>query len=78
MSEVQALRALRTGDTSSFLASDPADIGTTMGEMPAVRAAVEKMMQEGWVRGRHEWMEWREDVCRWNRAVADKILRDLP
>ena len=78
MSEVQAIKALRTGDASSFLASDPADIGRTMGEMPPVREAVEHMMREGWIRGRREWMDWREEVWRRNRAVADKILSDLP
>ncbi|RPD62106.1 hypothetical protein L226DRAFT_463709 [Lentinus tigrinus ALCF2SS1-7] len=76
MPEVEALKALRTGDPAAFLASDPADIGKTMGEMPAVREAVERMIQEGWVRGRREWMEWREGVWEMNRGVARKILTD--
>ncbi|TFK88374.1 hypothetical protein K466DRAFT_489070 [Polyporus arcularius HHB13444] len=78
MPEVQALKALRTGNASAFLASDPADIGKAMGELPAVRRDVEKMMQEGWVRGRREWMEWREGVWEKNRQVARKILTDTP
>ncbi|KAI0750671.1 hypothetical protein C8Q80DRAFT_1100193 [Daedaleopsis nitida] len=78
MSEVQALRALRTGDAGPFLASDPAEVGVKMSEVPGVRAAVERMMREGWVRERREWMEWREEVWRRNRVVVDKILRDLP
>lgn len=78
MSEVQALKALRTGDPSAFLTSDPADIGRTMGEMPMVREAVRQMMREGWIRGRQEWMDWREGVWTRNREVADRILRDMP
>ena len=76
MPEVQALKALRTGDASAVLASDPADIGSTMGEMPVVRDAVERMMQQGWVRSRKEWMEWREGVWAKNRDVARRILTD--
>ena len=36
MSEVQALKALRTGDASSFLALDPAGTGLSMGEHQAL------------------------------------------
>ena len=78
MSEVQALRALRTGDASAFLASDPAGTGVTMGDIPAVRATVERMMRDGWVKSRSEWEDWREWLWQRNRGVAERILRDLP
>ena len=78
MSEVQALKALRTGDASSFLASDPANTGVTMGEIKGVREAIERMLTEGWVRDRREWMNWRDGVWEKNRQTMDKILRDLP
>lgn len=78
MSEVQALRALRTGDASAFLASDPAGVGMAMGEMPAVRAAVESMMNKGWVRSTGEWEQWRKGVWARNDEVAARILKDLP
>ena len=78
MSEVQALKALRTGDASPFFASDPAGTGLTMGEIPAVRAGVEKMMREGWVKSRSQWKQWREWLCQQNKDVAERILRDIP
>ena len=40
MSEVQALRALRTGDAAPFLAAPVAGTGMPAGDMPAVRAGV--------------------------------------
>ena len=47
MSEVQALRALRTRDLAPFLLSDPGETGVTMGENPRVRVAAERMVREG-------------------------------
>ena len=78
MSEVQALRALRTGDAAPFLAARVADAGMTAGEMPAVRAGVERMMKEGWAKPARGWDEWREGMWSRNRDVADKMLRDIP
>ncbi|RPD62107.1 hypothetical protein L226DRAFT_546001 [Lentinus tigrinus ALCF2SS1-7] len=78
MSEVQALKALRTGDAFPFFASDPAGTGLTMGEIPAVRAGVEEMMRKGWVKSRSEWVQWREWLWQQNREVAEHILRDIP
>lgn len=78
MSEVQALRALRTGDASAFLASDPAGVGMAMGDLPAVRAAVESMMKGGWVKNTQEWERWRAGVWARNDEVTGRILRDLP
>ncbi|KAI0637638.1 hypothetical protein C8Q77DRAFT_1048120 [Trametes polyzona] len=78
MPEVQALKALRTGDASAFLSSDPADIGRPVGELPAVRDSVAWMMREGWVRDKQGWDAWKAGVWRRNRAVAERILRDMP
>ncbi|PIL36619.1 hypothetical protein GSI_00308 [Ganoderma sinense ZZ0214-1] len=78
MSEVQALRALRTGDAAAFLTFDRAGVGMTMGEMPGVRAAVETMMSKGWVRSAGEWEQWRKGVWAKNDEVAARILKDLP
>lgn len=78
MSEVQALKAFRTGDVSGFLASDPAETGLTMGDIPAVRDAVEHMMRTGWTRSRSGWAEWRAWLWQRNTDVARRILRDLP
>ncbi|KAI0773704.1 hypothetical protein C8Q74DRAFT_1201446 [Fomes fomentarius] len=78
MSEVQALKAFRTGDVSGFLASDPAETGVTMGDIPAVRDAVEHMMRTGWTRSTSGWADWRAWLWQRNTDVARRILRDLP
>ncbi|KAM5540566.1 hypothetical protein V8D89_005597 [Ganoderma adspersum] len=78
MSEVQALKALRTGDVTAFLNSDPAGVGVAMGDIKGVREAVDLMLKDGWVRDRGEWMEWRQDVWERNWVVVDRILRDMP
>lgn len=78
MPEVQALKALRTGDASAFLSSDPTDIGQPIGDLQPVREAVGAMMNEGWVKDRQGWDDWKAAVWRRNRAVAEKILRDMP
>ncbi|TBU27700.1 hypothetical protein BD311DRAFT_664971 [Dichomitus squalens] len=54
MSEVQALKALRTGNASSFLESDPAHTGLAMGEVKGVRDAVDRMLMEGWIEANSE------------------------
>ena len=77
MPEVQALKALRTGDASAFLSSDPADIGMSIGSLHPVRDGVADMLREGWVRDRKSWDEWKQGVWRKNREVAEKILRDI-
>ncbi|KAI0829271.1 hypothetical protein BC628DRAFT_1315386 [Trametes gibbosa] len=78
MPEVQALKALRAGDASAFLSSDPADIGQPIGDLEPVRDAVEAMMREGWIRGKTGWDDWKAGVWQKNRVVAEKILRDMP
>lgn len=77
MPEVQALKALRTGDATTFLSSDPADIGQPIGDLQPVREAVTAMMGEGWVKDRQGWDDWKAGVWQKNRDVAEKILRDM-
>ncbi|KAI0366212.1 hypothetical protein BV20DRAFT_952667 [Pilatotrama ljubarskyi] len=78
MPEVQALKALRTGDASAFLSSDPAGIGQPIGNLQPVREAVMHMVREGWVRDTRGWAEWKHGVWMKNREVAERILRDRP
>ena len=78
MSEVQALRALRTRDAAPFLAADPARTGRAVGAHPRVRAVAEAMIRDGWVRSAEGWRTWKAEVWARNRAVVEKILRDLP
>ncbi|KAI0766182.1 hypothetical protein BD413DRAFT_481527 [Trametes elegans] len=78
MPEVQALKALRIGDASAFLASDPADIGRPVGSLQFVRDDVARMMHEGWIRDKTGWDTWKARVWQKNREVAERILRDMP
>ena len=78
MSEVQALRALRTGDAAPFLAAPVAGTGMAAGDMPAVRAGVERMMREGWAKPAAGFEAWRAWMWARNREVAEKMLRDVP
>ena len=77
MSEVHALRALRARDASVFLGADPDGSGRDMGAHPRVRAAAERMVSEGWMRGALGWREWKAEVWARNRAVVERILRDV-
>lgn len=77
MSEVQALKALRTGSAASFLAMDPSSTGITLDSNPRVRDAVEQLLRFGWIREK-----WAFDICKtetWrrNEQTILRILRDM-
>jgi hypothetical protein len=77
MSEMQAIKALRTGDASSFLASDLAKSGTRLGDHRAIREAVEEMMRKGWIRTTEGFEECKRRTWEKNEVVMMRILRDL-
>ena len=77
MSEMQAIKALRTGDASPFLASDPANSGTRLGDHRVIREAVEAMMRKGWVRTTEGFGECKRKTWEKNEVVMMRILRDL-
>ncbi|KZP29682.1 hypothetical protein FIBSPDRAFT_815775 [Athelia psychrophila] len=77
MSEIDAIKALRTGDASDFLASDPSGSGFTMGTHSAVRHAVEDMLRKGWVRPKSGFDEWKQDVWAKNDDALTRILSDM-
>ncbi|KDR85772.1 hypothetical protein GALMADRAFT_386332 [Galerina marginata CBS 339.88] len=77
MSEVDALKALRTGDSSSFLASDPSHSGITLGSHPGTRKAVEEMMQAGWIRSKEGIEACKQNTWTVNEMVVKRILRDI-
>jgi hypothetical protein len=77
MTEMDAIRALRTGNASQFLASDPSSSGRTMGSNSAVRSAVEQMMREQWIRPRTGFQDFKQGVWAANDLVVKKLLADI-
>jgi hypothetical protein len=77
MREVAALRALRVGDASSFLTSDPARTGYPMGANPRIKHRVEAMMRDGWQRDRAGFDAVKRSIWRKNDIVVLRLLRDL-
>jgi hypothetical protein len=77
MSEIDALKALRTGDASDFLASDPSNSGIPIGSNVAVRKEVEQMITKGWVRTKTEFDDVKRGVWAANELVVMKMLANL-
>jgi hypothetical protein len=78
MTEIDAIRALRTRNASAFLASDPSSSGITLGSRGAVRRSVEEMMAKDWVRTKRGFEDRKGELWAANDAVARKLLKDLP
>lgn len=77
MREVYAIKALRTGNASSFLDSDPAKSGFRISMSAPLTAAVEEMVRSGWIRDQNLAARFNEDLWEKNRIVVDQMLRDL-
>ena len=77
MSEMQAIKALRTGDASPFLASDPTNSGIRFGDHRGIREAVEEMMGKGWVRTTEGFKQCKRKTWEKNEVVMMRILRNL-
>ncbi|KAJ7261789.1 hypothetical protein B0H12DRAFT_1013278 [Mycena haematopus] len=71
MREIEALRALRSGDSSYFLQRT----GIPMGSLTAHAAST--MLRLGWVRSEDESRAFKEKIWRENDRVVERILRDL-
>ncbi|KAJ7261791.1 hypothetical protein B0H12DRAFT_1013318 [Mycena haematopus] len=71
MREIEALRALRSGDASYFLHRT----GIPMGSLTAHAAST--MLQLGWVRSEDESRAVKQKIWRQNDRVVERILRDL-
>lgn len=76
MPEIDIIKALRSGNASSFLSSDPAQIGTPIGALPHICAGAERMMREGWIRPREGFDTVKSGVWR-NEGIVERLLRDL-
>jgi hypothetical protein len=77
MTEVDAIRALRTRNASDFLNSDPSHLGRTMGTNAAVRTAVEEMVAKDWVRSKAGFEDAKKELWAVNDLVVLKLLADL-
>jgi hypothetical protein len=77
MTEMDAIKALRTRKAFQFLESDPSSSGRTMGSNSAVRSAVEQMMREGWIRPKKGFQDFKRGVWETNDLVVRKLLGDL-
>ncbi|KAJ6546927.1 hypothetical protein B0H19DRAFT_954108 [Mycena capillaripes] len=71
MREVEALRALRSGDAAYFLDR----MGIAM-DSPTGHAA-EAMMRLGWTRSEEESRSFKQDIWNANDRVVERLLRDL-
>ncbi|KAJ7077126.1 hypothetical protein B0H15DRAFT_862438 [Mycena belliarum] len=71
MREVEALRALRSGDASYFLHRTGISLDSSTAK------AAEDMMRGGWRRSEEEFRSFKQDIWKANDGVAERILRDL-
>ena len=77
MSEVSALKALRTRDASFFLNFDPSGVGRNMSDILGLDSAVDRMLEVGWVREKRDVDEYKRELWKKNEALAERLLRDL-
>ncbi|KAH6914689.1 hypothetical protein BKA70DRAFT_1510095 [Coprinopsis sp. MPI-PUGE-AT-0042] len=75
MSEIQAIKALRSGNASAFLESDPSWSGVTMGSNPRVKEDVDRMMREGWMRPKEGFDACKQRAWGENERVMRSILQ---
>ena len=76
MREVQALLALRTGDATPFLESDPTASGLQMVNIRGLEDAVHDMLSKGWVRDSQAVRRFKEELWERNEVVVQRLLRD--
>ncbi|KAK6993099.1 hypothetical protein R3P38DRAFT_3077424 [Favolaschia claudopus] len=70
MTEVDALRAARTGQISYSVAGDPmCDTG--------MARAVENMVRRGWVRSAEEFRAVKAEIWRNNEHAVERILNEV-
>jgi len=77
MTEIDAIRALRTRNASAFLESDPSGSGIKLGFNVAIRRAVEEMMAKGWVRTKGGFEDRKRKIWAANDVVVRKLLYDM-
>jgi hypothetical protein len=79
MPEVAALKALRTGDPSSFLETSMPYMQTDkkLRSNAVICDAVRDMMDHGWTREKSGMENFKSGLWKRNELLAERILRDL-
>ncbi|KAH9476941.1 hypothetical protein JR316_0010857 [Psilocybe cubensis] len=80
MSEIEAVKALRTGDATEFLAeTGPISnfAALSLGSHPKVLHAVKKLVKGGWVRSKRNFEICKRETWKRNEEVIYRLLRDL-
>ena len=77
MTEIDAIKALRTRNASDFLVGDTSGSGITIGSNGAVRYAVEQMMKRGWVRRKKGFEDRKREIWAANDLVAKKLINGM-
>ncbi|KAG6821343.1 hypothetical protein H0H93_000204 [Arthromyces matolae] len=76
MREIQALKALRIGDSSFFLNSPMPNMNTHMGSNQNLNDAVESMMNRGWRRTKREMDDFKVGIWKRNDDLAYRLIHD--
>jgi len=74
MGPIRAIHALRTGNASHFLNSDPSRSHVPMGSNSHTRHAVDRMIHQGWKRSRNGFETLKRKIWRQNDEMASKLL----
>jgi len=79
MREIAALKALRTGDASSFLETSMPNMGPDkkIRSNMAIRDGVRDMMTRGWVRKKSDMEAFKKGIWEKHELLAQRIIRDL-
>ena len=77
MSELSALRALRTGDASDFFRNVTASAGSDLGGSLLLRHDVDDMIRKGWRRTNAGFGDVKRRIWAENDRFVERLLRDL-
>ena len=79
MREIAALKALRTGDASSFLEMSMPNMALDkkIGSNVFIRDGVRDMMARGWVRRTSDMETFKKGIWQKHDLLAQRIIRDL-
>lgn len=80
MSEVEALKALRTGDATGFLANKGPTSGVapiSLNSHPRVRHAVANLIEGGWIRSKRNFELRKKETWRKNEEAVSRIIGGL-
>ena len=77
MSELSAIRALRTGDSSDFFRNVTASAGSDIGGSLQLRNGVDDMLRKGWRRTNAGFGDVKRRIWAENDRFVERLVRDL-